>query len=343
MSGKKTTMAAIAREARVGVATVDRVINQRASVRPATQRRVIEAAKKLGFALEKSHCLSAVLGRPQQCVKMGFILLRREHSFYAQLADELLAQAAVYHEPGQPPQFIFHDLNAIGDTAAAITQLSHQVEAIGVLALDHPLIHYAVEEAAQAGIKVFALLSDLSVPSRSGYIGLDNHKAGRTAAWAVDRLCRRQGDVGVIIGDNRFICQETCEIGFRSYLREQMSAQRVLEPMRSHEDAETARRVTRELLAAHPGLVALYAPSGGVEGITQALRESGRQHDITLVCHGPVQGGEMALIDGTLDLLLCHRISELAATIVETLAAAAEQPGLRHVTHRFDLITKENL
>lgn len=33
MSGKKTTMAAIAREARVGIATVDRVINQRASVR----------------------------------------------------------------------------------------------------------------------------------------------------------------------------------------------------------------------------------------------------------------------------------------------------------------------
>ncbi|WP_268597828.1 LacI family DNA-binding transcriptional regulator, partial [Escherichia coli] len=31
-SGKKTTMAAIAREARVGIATVDRVINQRASV-----------------------------------------------------------------------------------------------------------------------------------------------------------------------------------------------------------------------------------------------------------------------------------------------------------------------
>ncbi|MDF9720465.1 LacI family DNA-binding transcriptional regulator [Serratia marcescens] len=343
MSGKKTTMAAIAREARVGIATVDRVINQRASVRPATQRRVIEAAKKLGFALEKSHCLSAVLGRPERRLRMGFILLRREHSFYAQLADELMAQAAPYHEPGQPPQFIFHSLNAIGDTAAAISQLSRQVEAIGVLALDHPLIHYAVEEAAQAGINVFALLSDLSVPSRAGYIGLDNQKAGRTAGWAVDRLCRRQGDVGVIIGDNRFTCQEACEIGFRSYLREQMSGQRVLEPVRSLEDAETARRVTRELLASHPELAALYAPSGGVEGIIQALRESGRQRDITLVCHGPVQGGEMALLDGTVDLLLCHRIPELAATIVETLLAAGEQPGLRHIINRFDVITKENL
>ena len=153
----------------------------------------------------------------------------------------------------------------------------------------------------------------------------------------------RYGDVGVIIGDNRFTCQEACEIGFRSYLREQMSGQRVLEPVRSLEDAETARRVTRELLANHPELAALYAPSGGVEGIIQALRESGRQRDITLVCHGPVQGGEMALLDGTVDLLLCHRIPELAATIVETLLAADEQPGLRHIINRFDVITKENL
>ena len=80
-----------------------------------------------------------------------------------------------------------------------------------------------------------------------------------------------------------------------------------------------------------------------MEGIIQALRESGRQRDITLVCHGPVQGSEMALLDGTVDLLLCHRIPELAATIVETFLAADEQPGLRHIINRFDVITKENL
>lgn len=49
MAGKKTTLAAIAREAHVGVATVDRVINQRAPVRPETERKVIAAAQKLGL------------------------------------------------------------------------------------------------------------------------------------------------------------------------------------------------------------------------------------------------------------------------------------------------------
>lgn len=345
MAGKKTTLAAIAREAHVGIATVDRVINQRAAVRPETERKVIAAAKKLGFAIEKSHRLFEVASQPAVRLKMGFILLRKEHSFYAQLADSLLEQAAPYQDPEHPPQFIFHDISAVSDTAAAITQLSQSVDVIGVLALDNPMIRYAIEEATRQGVKVFTLLSDLSVHCRAGYIGWDNQQAGRTAGWAVERLCRRQGDVGVIIGDNRFLCQETCEISFRSYLREHLSGQRVLEPVRSYEQAESAKKVTHSLLEQHPNLVALYAPCGGVEGIIAALRESGRQHDVMLICHGPVADGEMALIDGTLDLMLKHRIAEFAEAIITTFVAAtaSESPGFSHTINRFDLITKENI
>ncbi|CAI0882402.1 LacI family DNA-binding transcriptional regulator [Serratia grimesii] len=345
MAGKKTTLAAIAREAHVGIATVDRVINQRATVRPETERKVIAAAQKLGFALEKSHRLFEAAGKPVVRIKMGFILLQKEHSFYAQLAENLREQAALFHEPACPPQFIFHDISAVSETAAAITHLSQSVDVIGVLALDNPMIRYAVEEATRRGVKVFTLLSDLSVQSRTGYIGLDNQQAGRTAAWAVERLCRQQGDVGVIIGDNRFLCQETCEISFRSYLREHLSAHRVLEPVRNHEQAESARQVTQSLLAQHPDLVALYAPCGGVEGIITALRESGRQHEVMLVCHGPVDGGDMALFDGTLDLMLRHRIAEFAASVITTFvsAVAGESSGFMHAINRFDLITKENI
>ncbi len=65
--------------------------------------------------------------------------------------------------------------------AQAIHRLSDEVEVLGPVALDHPLIRHAVARAAR-GVRVLTLLSDLSVPQRSGYIGLDNHKAGRTAA-----------------------------------------------------------------------------------------------------------------------------------------------------------------
>ena len=54
-STSKITLSDIAREANVGVATVDRVLNKRAAVKESTAYRVLEAARRLGFTLEQPH------------------------------------------------------------------------------------------------------------------------------------------------------------------------------------------------------------------------------------------------------------------------------------------------
>ena len=71
----KITLADIAREARVGVATVDRVLNKRAAVKESTARRVLEAARQLGFTLEQPHYRLAA-GKAPVTIRMGFILLQ---------------------------------------------------------------------------------------------------------------------------------------------------------------------------------------------------------------------------------------------------------------------------
>ena len=40
---------------------------------------------------------------------------------------------------------------------------------------------------------VFALLSDFAAGVREGYVGLDNRKAGRTAAWMIAQAARAAG------------------------------------------------------------------------------------------------------------------------------------------------------
>jgi LacI family transcriptional regulator len=228
--------------------------------------------------------------------------------------------------------------------AAAIARLSDTVDVIGIVALDNPLIRHAVVQAIEKGVRVFTLLSDMSIPQRTGYIGLDNQKAGRTAGWAVDRLCHDDGEIGIIVGDNRFICQESCEISFRSYLREQGKGDRVLEPVRSHERADVARQVTEEMLQQYPDLKAIYAPCGGVEGIVAAARApapASGHPDLSW----PVDSGELALIDGTIDLMLTHRLDEFAAATINAFVHAASQPQAAFINalQPFDLLTKENL
>ena len=88
MSAKKVTMKDIARDARVGIATVDRVLNKRTPVKESTERKVLESARRLGFALEQSQYRLAA-GQSAIPLRMGFILLQESHSFYHQLAQAL--------------------------------------------------------------------------------------------------------------------------------------------------------------------------------------------------------------------------------------------------------------
>lgn len=121
--------------------------------------------------------------------------------------------------------------------------------------------------------------------------------------------------------------------------------QQILEPVRSHERADIARTVTEQMLTQYPALQAIYAPCGGVEGIVDALRDSGRQQEIALVCHGPLSDSELALIDGTIDIMLNHRLDEFAAVTLRAMADAASRPHSEVISlpQPFDIITKENM
>ncbi|HAS98885.1 MAG TPA: LacI family transcriptional regulator, partial [Pantoea agglomerans] len=91
-------------------------------------------------------------------------------------------------------------------------------------------------------------------------------------------------------------------------------------------------------------LVMIYAPCGGIEGVVQALRDSGRRQ-IDLLCHGPLPGDELALIDGTITLMLRHRIDAMAAAVIATcLNSRMEQRDhFAQVTVPFEIVTRENL
>lgn len=341
---KKTTLTNIAHEAGVGVATVDRVLNRRAPVRPDTEKRVVQAATRLGYRLAPEFLPQGTPLCRSGTLRIGVILLPRDDSFYDSFSRALEKLAAPYLQEGTGIEFAFHDIHAIEQTAAAIERLSDRVNMLALITLDNALIRRAVEQAVKKGVKVFTILSDLSPCGHAGYIGLDNRKAGRTAAWAVQRLSGPPGKVGVIVGDNRFLCQETCEISFRSYLREHATGHRVLEPVKSFENVERGYQVTAELIRNHPELSVIYAPCGGVEGVVNALRDSSRRQEITLICHGPLQDAQLALIDGTLDIMIAHRLDELAARVIEAMQLAHSQASGSFIalTSSFELMTKEN-
>ena len=205
----------------------------------------------------------------------------------------------------------------------------------------------AVEELTAVGTPVFTLISDLTTPARAGYFGIDSRKAGRSAAWIISRLAKRPGQIGILIGSHRYLNQETAEISFRTYFRENAPEFQLLEPILSLDRRPVAYEVTVELLSNHDDIVGIYAAGGGVEGFIGALRDEGVGERIVSVCNELVPETRAALIDGVIDLVIATPTRRLAAKVVQLMAQALTDRmptnAMQQILLPADLYISENI
>lgn len=336
----RSTLRDLAHEAGVSVATVDRVLNRRHPVRPETARRVLAAAEATGY-----HAAGLIRQRLEQGAverRLGFLLLRPT-PFYRALGAAL-ADATSIH--GKPVVEFLDDLTP-RVVADRLLRMGARVQAVGVVAADHPRVAGAVDQLQAGGVPTFALVSDLTARGRAGYVGLDNRKVGRTAAWTVARLCRAPGKVAIVVGSHRYLCQELREISFRAYFREHAPEFRLLEPLASLEDPGLAHEATLDLLRRDPDLVGLYVAGGGIEGVIEALREDASAERIVTVCHDLTDPTRAGLIDGIVDLVISHPLGALAERAVAAMAHAVgggtPPDGSNEILLPFDISTSENV
>ena len=342
----KVTIQAIAEAAGVSTATVDRVLNSRLPVREGTALRVIEAADRLGY--HAVHLMRQRLPARGANRRLGFCLQKRSSPFYQAFA-QALRDAVARQTDGRGTAVVefVDDLEpaVIGEKLLA---LGRRCDALGVVALDHPHVNAAVAQLHEEGHPCLALLSDLGSPLRLGCVSIDDRQRGRTAAWAVRRLSRGEGEVAVFIGSHRYLGQETSEMAFRAALREQAPGLRVLDARVNLEDEQLGYEATLGLLARHPQLVGLYDTGGGaMRGIVRALREEGAGRGIVVVAHGLTPEHRLALIDGVIDLVIQTPVGPVAETAVSVLLRALEPGQLvafgQPFVLPFELYTSENV
>jgi LacI family transcriptional regulator len=318
--GKRATITDLAREAGVSVATVDRVLNRRLPVREDTALRVIAAAEVIGY--HATGLLKQRMTEVKPCT-MGFLLQKRQDDFYKALANELLNATKTATSIRGKAFIEFMDELVPSFIAAKIREIGSRVDVLAVVAVDHPLVSEAVEEIVAKGKPVFTLLSDLTTPARAGYIGVDSRKAGRTAAWTISRLARKPGKIGILLGSHRYLSQETAEISFRSYMRENAPQFQLLEPLVNLDDPRIAYEAVEDMISSNADLVGIYMSGGGMEGLIRALRDENAGGRIIAVCNELIPVTRAALIDGTIDMVLATPVAPLAARAVAAMAQAA--------------------
>ncbi|TPK74729.1 substrate-binding domain-containing protein [Mesorhizobium sp. B2-4-15] len=343
---KRPTIHDLATAAGVSVATVNRILGGTVSVRPKTVQRVQSAAEEIGF-----YGIGAIDDRARKIsphYRLGFLLQQSTRDLYQLFGKKIVAACRERRDEVIEPVVDFVDILTPETISNRLIALGDSCDAVAVVAADHPIIGQAIRSLKEMGKPVVSYITDQSAPERAAYVGTDNWKLGRTAAFLITQTTHGPGRIAVFIGNHRYQCQDVSDASFRSYLREHAPRLTVEESRPTHEESSEAYRMVAELLEATDDLVGILIVGGGITGVLRALREvpSERRSGIKVVCRDIGPETRRGLSEGLITAALCHPLEATSALLVQTMIDIISPQAPLATLQRsipFEIVTPENI
>ena len=177
-------------------------------------------------------------------------------------------------------------------------------KAIIFSAIDYEANAAAIDAAAQAGVLIINIDSQVNSDHVSAYIGVDNYGAGRMAAQSALDGVSGQLRVGLVNYEVNGANGRDRAAGACDAFQENGRAE-VIATVQTHPNSEDARRDVLEMLRDHPEinvLVALNEPIG--VGTARAVHQMQRADDLWLVAFDSNGETVDALQNGAVDALI---------------------------------------
>jgi LacI family transcriptional regulator len=300
----------IAERAQVGIATVDRVLNERGNVSAKTARRVIEAARALKT--------NRVLPTPwQRHRRYRAIFSRQRASIAERLNVAFLYAATPWHgsitlertlvEDDDPE--IFH---------AEIMKCIGVVDGIIIVPVDDPMVRHAVRAAAQK-IPIVAMVSDIRKSCHHWFVGVDNYRAGRTAGCLAAKSIPHLGKAVILWRGSADTGQADRVRGFQDVFASRESPVEVLTFPVINETHDNVTLFVSSLFRQHPDLCAIYNAGIDEPAVAEAIRRYRPQDRFCYIAHDLTPANAALLHDHILDFLIDQDLEQQARHALDLL------------------------
>lgn len=333
----RSTLDDVAALAGVGIATVDRVLNERGGVGPETASLVLQAARTLELrrVLPKSHHnglrFEVLLTRPE------LPLIKRMSQTFADFAGTLDHSIVIQRSV------------LSGDRAEDLADRLRKTKANAVIvyAPDDPAVHEAIADRAKAGVPVVTLISDVPAAARLAYAGINQYAAGRTAGFYVAQIAS-PGPVIVLCNSYSYQSHSERVRGFKASIDEHANGLDCVEVIEGGDQLVLSERLLAAAIRRHPGIVALYDAGAAHEAVENVLGDMDHRvvfvgHELTPHTKSMMGRGLMSLIIDqnperqarfAIDVLLRHFRYETTGTV--DIVAAGNTPFTLHGPYNLD-------
>ena len=339
----KPTIHDIAREARVSLATVDRVLNNRPGVREVTVKRVRSAIEKLGYVRDLS---AANLAR-RRTYRFAVVLPDGRGQFLQALRRSITEAAA-----GALFERIAVRIIAVSsrDQSETVRQLSalnpEDLDGLAIMANETPIVRDTIARLKAAGVAVVSLVADQPNSERDHFVGFDNVSAGRTAGALLGRFVGdRVGKVAVVVTSMRARDMIERRLGFDAIMAEEFPNLTPLPSIEAFDSPEFSQELTSRVLREHPDIVGLYSVGSSVKGIAAAIRQHNAARRLICIDHELTDNSRDLLRDGVIDAVITQNTGHLARSALRVLRARCDDaPVIGSQEHiRIEVVLRENL
>ena len=327
----------VAALARVGSATVERVLNGRGGVRPETVERVLAAVRRLDYPKRLPE-------RHRGVTRIEVMMLRPELSFISRLSKGFERIGANLH-----PSISLHRtfLNESDPLSIAERIRNPPIRRSALLAAlpQHPAIHNALAAVHDSGVPVIQVMTRLDGLD-AAYVGIDNQAAGRMAGLLLAGMQREPGIVAALCHSQIYGVHRDRIRGFSDFMARPAASHLTFQQAAfMYDDENEMARVASELMRGVPDLAGLYCAGGDYGPLCDLLRRSPRRNEICVIGHELTEQSAAALRDGTISAIIdqapetqARRALDMALHRLGLLEAEVDSSPIRFVT-----ITAENL
>ena len=272
----------IAELAGVSRGTVDRALHNRGRVNPEVAAKIHKIAAELGY---KPNLIGQALVKSRREFKLGAILQSTETPTMqivragVQRATEELAASGV--------ELIMRENRGL-DTEMVLEHIeelvSQGVQGLAIAPNNSPEIRQCIDELYEQGIPVITFNSDAPGSRRLAFIGMDNYRAGQTAAGLLRLMLPAGGKVLPLAGHLNNTAHNNRLNGFMDTINGETGNEIELlafQPCFDRDDY--AHEITQHALRANPDLTGIYVASNGQVGACAAVEEEGRKGKVKVV------------------------------------------------------------
>src|SRR5277367_535286 len=306
------TMMDIARDLKVSVVTVSKVLRNQGRISAATRKRVLRRAKELHYQM--NWVARSLVTR--RTYTIGLLLPEFTHPFFAELA-RAVAQTVRPH--GYHVIISYFEEDPELEVSEADSLLARQVDGL-IIASAQPVRCLDMFRRIQSRNVPFVLVDRPIAGLQASFVGVDNHAIGRLATeHLIARGCRRIGhlrgpEVGIAAERFEGYRQALAKRGLRLYARYVVPG--------GHGD-EAGCEGMRRLLQVSPILDGVFCYSDPIAiGAIKAILEAGLRvpQDISVVGAGNVHYSDLLAVPlTTVDQGTCQMGARAAELLLERI------------------------